>query len=57
MFDFIRRNKIKTLEPRKDFIENDIYIEDYDMLSTFTVIAIPVLFLVSLKVFMMIGSF
>ncbi len=56
MFDFLRRSKIKTLEPRKKLVVNDIYIENYDKQCTLTLIAIPVLFLISLKLFMMIGS-
>ncbi|MCD7781104.1 MAG: hypothetical protein LUG89_00165 [Methanosphaera sp.] len=49
MFNFKRRNKIKTLEPETPFIVNDIKLSDYDLAAVITTISIPVLFLVSLR--------
>ncbi|MDD6286460.1 hypothetical protein [Candidatus Methanosphaera massiliense] len=55
MFESIRKNKIKTLEPKRDLINNDIDITEYDMRSVFTLIAITTLFLVSMKLVLIAG--
>lgn len=52
MFENIKKNKISTLEPKKEFVNKDINIEDYDLLSIFTIIAVMTIFLLSLKLFL-----
>ncbi len=49
MFENNRQNKIRTLEPKRNFIVNDINIRDYDLLSISTVIAVSTIFLLSME--------
>ncbi len=49
MFENMRRNKIRTLEPKRTLIVNDINIKDYDLASVSTIIAVSSLFLLSMK--------
>lgn len=55
MFKSIKKNKIKTLEPNKPIINNDIDIKKYDVKSILTIILIPSIFLVSMKTLLLIG--
>lgn len=57
MFEIMKRNKIRTLEPKKEFINNDINLEEYDMNSVFTIIAVSTLFLLSMRLIIMAGTF
>lgn len=49
MFENMRQNKVRTLEPKKSFIVNDINIKDYNLASVSTIIAVSSLFLLSMK--------
>lgn len=49
----MRQNKVRTLEPKRDFIVNDINIKDYDLVSVSTIIAVSSLFLLSMKLFVL----
>ncbi|HIH35204.1 MAG TPA: hypothetical protein HA277_03180 [Methanosphaera sp.] len=49
MFENMRRNKIRTLEPKRNVIVNDINIKDYDLASVSTIIAVSSIFLLSMK--------
>lgn len=55
MFKSIKKNKIKTLEPNKPIINNDIDIKEYDVKAILTIILIPSIFLVSMKTLLLIG--
>ena len=50
MFENMGQNKLKTLEPKRNFIVNDINIKDYDLASVATIIAVSSLFLLSMKI-------
>lgn len=54
MFENIRRNKIKTLEPKKELIINDINLQEYNLASISTIIAVSSIFLLSMKLIVMI---
>lgn len=49
MFENMKQNKVRTLEPKRNFIVNDINIKDYNLVSVGTVIAVSSLFLWSMK--------
>lgn len=49
MLENMGQNKVRTLEPKRNFIVNDINIKDYDLASVATLIAISSLFLISMK--------
>lgn len=55
MFDSIKDNKIRTLEPKKQFIVNDINISECNLTSLFTIIAVSTLFLLSMR-FVVLGG-
>ncbi|MBQ6219474.1 MAG: hypothetical protein IJJ47_07075 [Methanosphaera sp.] len=56
MFEIIKRNKVRTLEPKKDFIVNDINIKEYDLNAVLTIVAVSILFLLSLKIIIIAGT-
>lgn len=49
MLENMGQNKVRTLEPKRNFIVNDINIKEYDLASVATLIAISSLFLISMK--------
>ena len=55
MFENIGHNKIRTLEPKKEFIINDININEYDMSAISTIIAVSALFLLSMRFVVLAG--
>lgn len=55
MFENTRQNKIKTLEPKKQFFINDINIQEIDFLAVSTLIAVPTLFLLSMELLVLSG--
>ncbi len=55
MFENSRQNKIRTLEPKKDFIINDINIKEYDITSISTILAVSSLFLLSMRFIVLAG--
>ena len=56
MLKFSRNKKIKRLEPKKAIILNDIDIKEYDLSAVSTIIMLSVLFLVSMKLFLIMGN-
>lgn len=55
MFENTGSNKIRTLQPKKELIKNDINIKEYDLTSVSTVIAVSTLFLLSMKLIVLAG--
>lgn len=55
MIDNINNKKIRTLEPKKPFIVNDINIKEYNLTSVSTVILLSIMFLISLKIVVISG--
>ncbi|MEE1117695.1 MAG: hypothetical protein VZR33_04100 [Methanosphaera sp.] len=49
MLENMGQNKIRTLEPKRNFIVNDIKIKDYNLASVATIITVSSLFLLSMK--------
>ena len=56
MFNIYKKNKIPRLEQKKTFINNDIRLSDYDPLAVFTLVLIPTLMLISMKIYMISGT-
>jgi len=55
MFENPRQNKIKTLEPKRSFIINDINLKEYDLTAVTTIISVSILFLLSLELLVITG--
>lgn len=55
MLENLRRNKIKTLEPKRSYIINDINIKEYDLSAVMTMIIVPTLFLLSMQLIVSAG--
>ncbi|MBR0471465.1 MAG: hypothetical protein IJI98_02045 [Methanosphaera sp.] len=55
MFKNTRQNKIRTLEPKKQFINNDINIKELNITAITTIITVSTLFLLSLELFVITG--
>jgi len=55
MLNILKRNKVPTLYQKKAIVNNDINIEEYDPMAIMTLILIPTLFLISMKLFMSFG--
>ena len=55
MLNVFKRNKVPTLQQKKSIVNNDINIEEYDPIAIMTLIVIPALFLISMKLFMNFG--
>lgn len=55
MFENTRQNNIRTLEPKKQFLVNDINIKDYNLTSISTIIAVLTLFLLSMRFIVLAG--
>jgi hypothetical protein len=49
MFENMRQNKIRTLEPKKDLIINDVNIKEYNLTSVSTIILVSTMFLLSME--------
>ncbi len=49
MFENTKHNKIRTLEPKRNLIVNDINIREYDLASISTIIAVSTIFLLSME--------
>jgi hypothetical protein len=56
MFNIYKKNKVPRLNQKKALINNDLTLSEYDPLSVFTIVSIPTLLLISMKIFMMKGS-
>ncbi len=52
MFENIRNDRIRTLEPKRDLLINDINLQEVDITAVFTIIAVTVMFLISMKLVM-----
>ena len=46
MLNFSKNNK--TLEPKRNFINNDIIIQEYDLSAVMTIISVCIIFLLSI---------
>lgn len=55
MFENTRHNKIKTLEPKRNFLVNDINFNEIDFTAVSTIIAVSVLFLLSMEILVISG--
>lgn len=56
MFGNTRQNKIKTLEPKRNFFVNDINFNEINFTAVSTIIAVSALFLLSLEILVITGA-